>query len=195
MRGHSRFGLSVSAAVTVLAVATPAPAQAGVLVDRSHERFDVTFMVSNFCGTGDTVTGHAVGVSSGSFHLSKDGFPLFTDIFNGTTTYTAANGASATVKFSGPTKDRSVVDNGDGTITVTTQTAGLASEVVLEDGTVVAKDVGLLQQISVIDYNGTPSNPDDDTLISRTSIDQAGAHPIYYTSGRECAYLVPALFA
>ncbi len=194
MRGQSRFGFSVLAAIAVLAATTSAPAQAGVLVDRSHERFDVTFMVSNFCGTANTVTGHAVGVSSGSFHLSKDGFPLFTDIVNGTTTYTAADGTSVTVKFSGPTKDRSVVDNGDGTITVTTQTTGLASEIVLANGTVLARDVGLLQQFSIIDYNGTPGNPDDDTLISRTSIDQAGAHPIYYSSGRECAYLVPALF-
>jgi len=164
-----------------------APAQAGILVDRGHERGDVTFAVPNFCGTGNTVTGHSVYVSNGSFHLSKDGFPLFTNITNGTTTLTAADGTSATLKFSGPAKDVSAVDNGDGTITVTTQYTGL----VLADGTVVARDVGLLQEISIIDYNGTPSNPDDDQLLSQTSIDKAGTHPIY--SSGTCAYLVPAL--
>lgn len=192
MRGSVRFTISTLATLAVLAAS--GSARAGVLVDHSHQRFDVTFTVSDFCGTANAVTGHAVGVHNGSFHLSSNGFPLFTDIFNGTTMYTAANGTSATVKFSGPTKDKSVVDNGDGTITVTTQITGLALEIVVANGTVVARDVGLLQQISVIDYNGTPSNPDDDTLISQTSIDKAGAHPIYFSSGRECAYLVPALF-
>lgn len=192
MRAPVRFSFAALAAVAVLGAA--APAQAGVLVGRGHDRFDVTFTNHNFCGTGIAVTGHAKGVNNGSFHLSKDGFPLFNEIFSGTTTFTAADGTSVSVRFSGSTKDTSVVDNGDGTMTVTRQTAGLASEIILADGTVVARDVGLLQEILVIDYNGTPSNPDDDTLISQTSIDKAGAHPIYYTTDRQCAYLVPALF-
>ncbi len=189
---RSRVRLIIGTLAAFAALATAAPAHAGVLVDRSHERFDVTFPVSNFCGTGNTVTGHSVGVHNGSFHLSKDGFPLFTDIFNGTTIYTAADGTSVTLKFSGPVKDKSAVDNGDGTITVTSQSTGLALEIILADGTVVARDVGLLQQISIVNYNGTPSNPDDDQLLSQTVIDKAGAHPIFFAG--TCAYIVPALF-
>jgi hypothetical protein len=192
MRSPVRLTFAALTAVALLGGA--APAQAGVLVDHGHDRFDVTFTNRNFCGTGIAVSGHAKGVNNGSFHLSKDGFPLFDEIFSGITTYTAADGTSVSLRFSGATKDTSVVDNGDGTMTVTRQSTGLAAEILLADGTVVARDVGLLQEVLVFDYNGTPSNPDDDTLISQTSLDKAGAHPIYYTSDRECAYLVPALF-
>jgi hypothetical protein len=53
--------------------------------------------------------------------LAKSGFPLFQSTGPGTSIITnPETGRSVTVRFTGAVKDLTVVDNGDGTITVRT---------------------------------------------------------------------------
>jgi hypothetical protein len=164
---------------------------AGPLVDRGHDRIDVTYTWTDFCGTGVTLDGHVEAVENGSFHLTKDGFPLFQTVLNGTNTVTTPDGVTAVLKFSGPVKDQSAVDNGDGTFTLKTAYNGLASEVIGPDGRTVAKDTGRAFEVAVVDYGGTPSDPEDDEVTSVEFVDQTGSHPIY-ESGL-CAPLREAL--
>lgn len=172
---------AATAALLTQAVHVSVHATAGPLVDRGHDRLDYTYTWEDFCGTGETVTGHVVAVENGSFHLSKDGFPLFRTSFNGTNTITTGDGVTAVVKFAGPARDDWVVDNGDGTITVKTSYDGLAGQITGPDGRTVSKDTGRLYELTVIDYNGTPSDPEDDEVLSREYVDQTSSHPIYAT--------------
>ena len=91
-------------------------------------------------------------------------------------------------------RDLSVVDNGDGTITVRTAVTGVPSEVRLSDGTVAFKDVGRVVFVTVLDYNGTPTDVEDDEFISQTIESVSGPHP-ELESGFTlfCEVVVPAL--
>jgi hypothetical protein len=60
---------------------------------------------------------------------------------------------------------------------VRTATTGLPEKLVLPDHTIVSKDVGRIVVVSVVDYNGTPTDADDDTLLSQSVVFQAGPHP------------------
>ena len=44
-------------------------------------------------------------------------------------------------------------------------------------GKIVNMDVGRVVVVSVLDYNGTPTNTDDDTLLSQSLVFQAGHLP------------------
>jgi hypothetical protein len=111
--------------------------------------------------------------------IARSGFPLFQAIANGTQTFTNPDtGKSITNQFAGVAfKDLSVTDNGDGTITLRTATTGLPEKLVLPDGTIVSRDVGRVVVVQVLDYNGTPTNTEDDTLLSQSVVFQAGPHP------------------
>ena len=49
-----------------------------------------------------------------------------------------------------------------GTITLRTAVTGVPERVRLSDGTIAIMDVGRVVFVSVIDYNGTPTDTDDD---------------------------------
>lgn len=151
--------------------ALAAPTQVGVQSD--HASFDVTFDATGVCGIQQAVSGHAVGTSTDIMRLNKSGFPLFFSNFVGTTTFTAGT-RSATVRFAGPIRDVRVVDNGDGTITVTSASSGLISVISDGSGSVLLREVGRLVVDTVLDYNGTPSNADDDVFLSQTIVSTAG---------------------
>jgi hypothetical protein len=55
-------------------------------------------------------------------------------------------------------KDRTATDNGDGTLTLT-------------------MDVGRIVFVNLIDYNGTPTNVDDDVFLSSDVESLSGPHP------------------
>ena len=154
---------------------TPALAQAQ-LVDHSREHIVGTFEL-DLCGQDIVATVDLYAIQQQ--RLGRNGFPLFQGIFNGTQTYTNPdNGKSVNVRLAGVGyKGLSVTDNGDGTITVRSATSGLQEQLRLPDGTLVSIDAGRLVNTVVLDYNGTPTIEEDDTLISEELIFQAGPHP------------------
>ena len=110
--------------------------------------------------------------------LGRNGFPLFQLTGRFTTTFTnPATGLSVVANGTGGTKDLSVTDNGNGTITVRTAITGIPEQVTLPDGTVAYKDVGRVVFATVLDYNGTPANTNDDVFSSQSVESVAGPHP------------------
>jgi hypothetical protein len=163
--------------VSVLAGAgIAAPAAQAQLVDRSHEHVTDTFELQ-ICGLDLVST--VDFVTNGQERIARSGFPLFQGTASGTQTFTNPDtGKSITNQFAGVAfKDMSVTDNGDGTITLRTASAGLPEKLVLPDGTIVNMDVGRVAVVSVLDYNGTPTNTDDDTLLSQSVVFEAGHLP------------------
>jgi hypothetical protein len=73
-------------------------------------------------------------------------------------------GGTFTNVFTANSRDHTIVDNGDGTITITTFASG-TSRFYDADGNFVLKDPGQFRFAVDIDYNGTPRDPDDDIEV------------------------------
>jgi hypothetical protein len=172
-RGARLGTLSVLlACAMLLAMVQPAAAK---LIDRSHQRIVETFS-EELCGI--QVTNTLDLMFNEQQRLAKSGFPLFKSTYQGTATWTnPETGKSVTVHFAGASKDLTVVDNGDGTITVRTAVTGIPTEIRLSDGTVALKDVGRVVFVTVLDYSGTPTDVEDDVLISQSIESISGPHP------------------
>jgi hypothetical protein len=168
------------------------PAAAAKPLERSHEHIVDTFD-DVVCDIPVTITVDII--NNIQVRLAESGFPLFKSSGRGTVTITnPATGQSITNRFAGASRDLSVVDNGDGTITVRTAVTGVPEEVTLADGTVAIKDVGRIVLATVLDYNGTPTDTEDDVFISQTIESVSGPHP-EAESGFTlfCEVAVPAL--
>ncbi|PWW24875.1 hypothetical protein JD79_04066 [Geodermatophilus normandii] len=61
-------------------------------------------------------------------------------------------------------KDLRIVDNGDGTITVSFNTV-FRQRVYGSDGELLFVDQGHVREAVIVDYNGTPGDPDDDEFV------------------------------
>jgi hypothetical protein len=174
----------------LLAMVQPAAAK---LVDRSHQHIVETIEDDEVCGVPVTTTLDII--LNEQQRLAKSGFPLFKSTGRSTVTFTnPATGKSVTLRSTGASKDLTVVDNGDGTITVRTAFTGIPEEVTLSDGTVAIKDVGRVVFVTVIDYNGTPTNVEDDVFISQSIESISGPHPDLESEGALfCEVVVAAL--
>lgn len=158
----------------------------------SHDMVDVTFDGS-FCGVPASVhyqlNGH-------QFIFTHSGaFPYFKG--NGLTRITwtnPVNGATAELFSSGSTKDLSIVDNGDGTITILSSNSGNST---VSAGGVVFHDVGRVLTQVLVDYNETPGDPNDDSLIGVPQIvGENGSHPFLGNDPVDlCAALLPSFTA
>ena len=73
-------------------------------------------------------------------------------------------GGTFTNIFSINSKDHTIVDNGDGTITITVIATG-GSRFYDTNGKLVLKDPGQTRFAFDIDYNGTPGDPSDDVDV------------------------------
>ena len=188
----ARFaGLSVLLAVGLLLVmARPAAAQ---LVERSHDHIVATIPNDEVCDVSVTTTIDII--ANDQQRLAKSGFPLFKDTGRGTITWTnPVTGKSVTNFFAGTTKDLTVVDNGDGTITLRTAVTGVPEKIRLADGSTATMDAGRVVFVSVLDYNGTPTNTDDDEEISSSIESISGPHPDLESDfALFCQVVVPAL--
>lgn len=121
----------------------------------------------DFCG----VEGLSVD-QSGTFHsrlkilTKRSGIVYFMEhittdeILTGVT-----SGRSVRIHTAFLAKDLRIVDNGDGTITITQLLTG-PSTVYGEDGKAIARDPGQVRFRIVLDTNGTLGNPDDDIELS-----------------------------
>ena len=105
---------------------------------------------------------------SGNFLFNQRGsseFPYFRDSVRGTVVTTnLENNGTFTSVFTGNSRDHTIVDNGDGTITITVYAAG-GSRYYDTDGNLVLKDPGAFWFAFDIDYNGTPGDPGDDVDV------------------------------
>lgn len=173
-RSSTRTVLGLAAAACLIGL-TAAPAAAEKPFENVHERTNVTFE-EELCGIDVETTVSAVNHFKGK--IGPNGFPLFQGNGNGTTTwYNPDTDRSMTFSNRGAFKDLSVTDNGDGTITVVSQTTGVPEEITLDDGTVAVKDVGRIVFSTVLDYNGTPADAEDDIFISQEIVSISGPHP------------------
>ena len=106
------------------------------------------------------VTGNFVGNLRGS-----SPFPYFRESVHGTVVTTNLDtGGTHTQVFSTNSRDHTIVDNGDGTITITVAVSG-GHRFYDTDGKLVLKDTGHIRFAFDIDYNGTPGDPSDDTEV------------------------------
>jgi hypothetical protein len=171
-------------------MAGPAAAQ---VVERSREHIVLTIPNDEVCGIPVTTTIDVV--ISEQERLAKSGFPLFKSHGRGTLTWTnPATGKSVSFSFSAVTKDLTVVDNGDGTITLRTAVTGIPEKIKLSGGAVLMMDVGRVVFVTVLDYNGTPTNVEDDEVVSESIESISGPHPDLESGGTLfCEVLVPAL--
>jgi hypothetical protein len=151
-------------AVLLGSFAFAAAAHAGQIFGEKFHEVE-TFGESDFCGEGLDVTweitrdGHAHAVSRG-----RDKLPYFGATFKATEVVTNDdNGNFVTARSTIADKDLRVTDNGDGTFTLLILTTG-NSVLYDEDGNVLARNPGQVRVEILIDNNGTPTDPLDDTF-------------------------------
>jgi len=160
MRGRSVVMVWLTVAGTVI-VGTPADAAP---IDKGH--FHDVFTGDVFdC---DGIRAQDSGDVSGNFLFNLRGsspFPYFRESVHGTVVTTNLDtGGTYTNVFSASSRDHTIVDNGDGTITITTFASG-GSRFYDADGKLVLKDPGQTRFSIDIDYNGTPGDPSDDVEV------------------------------
>lgn len=103
----------------------------------------------------------------GFFHVVRrgNGLVYFADSFRFTESYTnVLNDKSLTHLRAGRNADQTVVDNGDGTLTITFKSTGRMT-IIGPDGNVLFRDNGQVQASFVVDHSGTPGDPEDDEFL------------------------------
>jgi len=148
-------------AVVAVVAGTPASAQP---IDKGHFHDVFTSDVYD-C---DGIAAQDSGDVSGNFVFNQRGsspFPYFRESVHGTVVTTnLQTGGTFTNVFSSNTRDHTIVDNGDGTITITDFASG-GSRFYDTNGKLVLHDPGQVRFAFDVDYNGTPGDPDDDIEI------------------------------
>ena len=103
-----------------------------------------------------------------NFNFNQRGsspFPYYRESVHGTVVTTnLETGGTFTNVFTSNSRDHSIVDNGDGTITITVFASG-GSRYYDADGKLVLRDPGQVRFATDIDYNGTPGDPSDDVEV------------------------------
>jgi hypothetical protein len=158
----------VVGAITGVLVCAPlllhVPASAR-LVDSGtiHEEFTDT--VEDWCGVQglDVLVVGTHDLKFTAVSTGKNGLIHFRgrDVVDETHT---ANGVTTRFVLNSPSRDLKVVDNGDGTLTITVLATGNA---VLygPDGKAIARNPGQSRFRFDVDHGGTPTDPSDDTEI------------------------------
>ena len=161
MRGRSVLLIAGLAIVGSMLVSTPATAKP---IDKGH--FEDVF-TSEVYDCDGTPAQDSVDVT-GNFVFNQRGsspFPYYRESVRGTVVTTNLNtGGTLTDVFTTNSRDHTIVDNGDGTITITSFASG-TSRFYDADGNLVLKDPGQVRVAFDIDYNGTPGDPSDDIEV------------------------------
>jgi hypothetical protein len=160
MRGRFAF-LITGLAVASLVASTPATARP---IDKGHFHDVFTSDVYDCDGTPAQDSGDV----SGNFVFNQRGsspFPYYRESVHGTVVTTNLDtGGTFTNVFSVNSRDHTIVDNGDGTITITVFASG-GSRFYDTNGKLVLKDPGQTRFAFDIDYHGTPGDPSDDVEV------------------------------
>ena len=141
------------------------------------------------CPQGLTVVAHgSIDYRYRTMTRGADNLSYYTEhITSFTDTFTNA-GSGKVVTNSGKYTFTAVrvTDNGDGTLTIIYQYA-VNTQLADDAGQVVAHDTGLHRYVSVVDHNGTPSDPNDDTELESSDLKTTGLEPDF------CAAFVAAI--
>jgi len=161
MRGRSVLLIAGLAIAGTMFAGTPATARP---IEKGHFHDVFTGDVYDDCG----IPAQDSGDVSGNFVFNQRGsspFPYGRESVHGTVVTTnLATGGTYTNVFTGNSRDHTIVDNGDGTITITIFASG-GSRFYDADGNLVLKDPGQTRFAFDIDYNGTPGDPSDDVEV------------------------------
>ena len=161
MRVLRKIAAAVVVAVMVAGWAGPAGA---VPLEHLHESETATEFDDAFCGDLDVRID--VDFSGHVLIVLRKGLPYFQANVRVTTVITnLANGKTFTLVDTVLDKDAQIVDNGDGTFTITVRIAG-STHVFGPDGKRLFLDTGLTLFQILIDNGGTPSDPSDDEFIA-----------------------------
>jgi hypothetical protein len=107
------------------------------------------------------------GMASGSGNIvfverGRSGLPHFNGTWHETVVFTnPETGLTYTGVFTGSDRDATVTDNGDGTLAIVVQTAGV-DKWYDADGKLLYIDSGMSRFELLVDHAGTPSDPFDD---------------------------------
>jgi hypothetical protein len=135
------------------------------LVDSAtiHEEYSFTF--EPWCGVEglEVLVEGTHDVKYTAVSTGKNGLVHFRgrDVVDETHT---ANGVTTRFLLNSPSRDLKVVDNGDGTLTITVLATGNAT-LYGPDGKAIARDPGQIRFRFDVDHGGTPTDPSDDTEI------------------------------
>ncbi len=169
---RSRRLLAAGAAAAGLALALPAlPAAAGPAASGPSEAsvidIDRVVIETDFCGiSGLTVEVHEVVRGREFFTFrGRDSLPYYHVTLHERTTYTEPDGTTVTVTSNTVNKDQRVVDNGDGTFTVTAFGAGGFK---LSGPAGTLRNPGRIVVRFDVDTGGTPRDPSDDVEVPGT---------------------------
>jgi hypothetical protein len=161
VRGRCAFLIAGVAVAAAFVGGTPAGAQP---IDKGH--FHDVF-TSDVYDCGAIPAQDSVDVS-GNFVFNQRGsspFPYYRESVHGTVVTTnLETGGTFTNIFTANSRDHTIVDNGDGTITITTFASG-GSRFYDTNGKLVLRDPGQTRFAVDIDYNGTPGDPSDDVEV------------------------------
>jgi hypothetical protein len=185
--GRSVLLIFAVAIAGIVLATTPAGANP---IDKGHFTDVFTSDVYDCNGTPAQDSGNV----SGNFVFNQRGsspFPYYRESVHGTVVTTnLKTGGTYTNIFTSNSRDQTIVNNGDGTITITTFASG-SSRFYDADGNFVLKDPGQVRFAVDIDYNGTPGNPDDDVEVPNSFRVIRGSTGHSDFSGRDfCADLV-----
>ena len=158
-------GIAVAAALTM---AVPAPAFAGPVQiipwedsgSEVHEVGDDDWCPPEIVDFEVTQSWEASGIDR--IKTDRNGLLRFAGTFERVNTY-SANGKTLVEDIHGNTRDHKIVDNGDGTMTISFKDS--VHVTLWLDGEFLFHDSGLVEGAVLIDHNGTPTNPADDTFL------------------------------
>ena len=175
--------VAVLAAAAVGGTAAAKPLDGGEF----HEEFN--FLEEDFC----EVEGLSVEINvvvDGRFTARTHGSDLvyFAEHLRPASTFTnTETDTFATSRERIINKDLSVVDNGDGTLTIILLSTGNAT-LYGPDGKAIGRNPGQVRFEFLIDHNGTPGDPSDDITISEELIKGSTGR-----SDDFCSSIIPAL--
>jgi hypothetical protein len=167
---------TVAALATATSIAISSPVAAAPL-EHGDVHFEFSETVENFCDVpGLTVL--IEGVVDGKVLINRRGpdqLIHFMEFDRSHVVYTnLANGNAISEDAQVLQKDVRVVDNGDGTLTITI--LGPAGHIVAygPDGEVIGRQAGVRRFQIVVDHGGTPTDPSDDVFLEAFGLRENG---------------------
>ena len=161
MRRRVLISLFALGALAAVVADTPASARP---IDKGHFHDVFTGDVYD-C---DGIQAQDSGDVSGNFLFNQRGsspFPYYRESVHGTSVTTnLKTGGTLTNVFASSSRDHTIVDNGDGTITITVLATG-GSRFYDADGNLVLRDPGQTRFAFDVDYKRTPGDPSDDVEV------------------------------